>query len=78
MNLESLLKIIEVVVAVLLVISILLQQKEGGLGTTFGGGSGGGDSFGTKKGMESILSKATIVFVVIFIVNSIAIAVINA
>lgn len=74
MELKSLLNITEIIICAFLIISILLQQKEGGLGTMFGGASGG-ESYRSKRGAESFLTNATIVLAVLFVANSIAIAI---
>lgn len=76
MEIQSLLNIVEILVSVGLIITILLQQKEGGLGNMFGGG-GGGEGYRSKRGMEAFLSNATVVLIVVFIANSLAIALLN-
>ena len=58
------LSIIQLVSAVLLIISILLQNRGTGLGAAFGGE---GNVYRTKRGVESLLFKATIVLAVIFL-----------
>lgn len=58
------LSIIQLISAVLLVISILLQNRGTGLGSAFGGE---GNVYRTKRGMESVLYKATIVLAAIFL-----------
>lgn len=61
------LNIIQLVSAILLVIVILLQNRGTGLGAAFGGE---GNVYRTKRGMESVLFKATIVLAVIFLAAS--------
>ncbi len=61
------LSIIQLVSAVLLIISILLQNRGTGLGSAFGGE---GNVYRTKRGLESVLFKATIVLAVIFLATS--------
>jgi preprotein translocase subunit SecG len=46
---------------------ILLQAKGTGLGRTFGGSS----TYHSKRGMEYIVFRATIIFAVLFVVTSI-------
>jgi len=58
------LSIVQLVSAVLLIISILLQNRGTGLGSAFGGE---GNVYRTKRGLESVLFKATIVLAVIFL-----------
>ncbi len=55
--------------AILLVISILLQHR----GTGIGGAFGGQDvSYRSRRGVERVLFRATIVFAAIFLVSAIA------
>lgn len=61
------LSIIQLISAVLLIISILLQNRGTGLGAAFGGE---GNVYRTKRGLESVLFKATIVLAVIFLGTS--------
>jgi len=61
---RMILSIIQLISAVLLVISILLQNRGTGLGSAFGGE---GNVYRTKRGMESVLYKATIVLAAIFL-----------
>ena len=58
------LPIIQIVISILLNIAILLQQRGGGLSATFGGG---GAIYGTRRGMEKGVFRATIVLVVLFL-----------
>jgi len=59
----SILPIIQVISAVLLVIAVLLQQKGSGLGAAFGGSS---NIYSTKRGVEKVLFRFTIVISVVF------------
>lgn len=61
---RMILSIIQLVSAVLLIISILLQNRGTGLGSAFGGE---GNVYRTKRGLESVLFKATIALAVIFL-----------
>lgn len=74
MQIEQVLKIAEIVIAVLLSILILLQQGGGGLGTVFGGG--GGESYRTKRGAELVFYRLTILLAVLLAANSIALFVV--
>ncbi|MFA6526262.1 MAG: preprotein translocase subunit SecG [Candidatus Buchananbacteria bacterium] len=58
------LSIIQVVSAILLIIFILLQNRGTGLGSAFGGE---GNVYRTKRGLESVIFKATIVLAVVFL-----------
>ncbi len=65
---RSLLLVLEVVVSIMLIGLVLLQKsKGGGLGVAFGGG-GEGSMFGSRTG--NVLTKATIVLGLIFLVNT--------
>lgn len=66
------LTVIQIIISISLAGLILLQAKGVGLGRTFGGAS-----FHSKRGVESIVFKATVVlsflFVVLAIVNQLVI-----
>lgn len=64
---------IQAVISVLIIVSILLQRGTPGLGTIFGGGVS--DSFRTKRGFEAFIYNFTIVLGVLFVANSLAIAI---
>lgn len=71
--LRSLLIVIEVFCSVLLIGLILLQKsKGGGLGVAFGGG-GEGSMFGSRTG--NVLTKATIVLGLIFLLNTLVLGI---
>lgn len=59
----QLLKIVQLVSASLLIAAVLLQQKGSGLGAAFGGSS---NIYSTKRGLDKILFRATIVISVLF------------
>ena len=61
------LSIIQSVSAILLIVSIILQNRGTGLGSAFGGE---GNVYRTKRGLESVLFRATIVLAVIFFGSS--------
>jgi len=60
---KSFLLILNIVLSVLIIIFILVQGKGAGLGSAWGGG---GEMFQTRRGMEKIILRLTIVFIVIF------------
>jgi preprotein translocase subunit SecG len=76
MDLKTILNITEIVLGVFLTILIVMQQQGSGLGTMFG--NAGGESYRTKRGAEKLFFNLTIVFIVFFIVNGLAIAMVNA
>ncbi len=53
------------VVSIALIISILLQARGAGLGSVFGGT---GTVFKTRRGIDLLLSRITIIFSVLFVV----------
>jgi len=63
-NLKLYLNIAQIVISVLLTAAILLQSRGTGLGSTFGGE---GNVYRTKRGVEKILFRSTIVFAVLFL-----------
>lgn len=66
---DSILPIIQIIIAASLIVAILLQQRGAGSSAIFGGGGGGG-SYYTKRGFEKILFIATIVLAGLFMVGS--------
>ena len=70
--------VFHVIVTVSLVLVVLLQSSKGTAlaGSAFGGGGGGGASFGGMR--SSPLSRATTVLAILFMLNCIALTVLNA
>lgn len=66
---QTALNIIQIVISVLLATAILLQQKGVGLGAAFGGSS---NIYSTKRGVDKILFRATIVLAVLFFATAAA------
>lgn len=64
---ETILNIIQLVLAVTLILVVLLQQKGTGLSGIFGGS---GNIYSTKRGLDKILHYITIATTVIFFVIS--------
>ena len=56
--------IAQIAVSILLIVSVLLQARGTGLGAAFGGE---GNVYRTKRGVEKVLFRATIVLAVLFI-----------
>lgn len=56
---------IQVLVAVVLVVLILLQERSAGLSGLLGGEGGG--FYQTRRGLEKIVFRATIVLAVVFV-----------
>ena len=61
--LHTTITILQNVFAVILIIAVLLQQKGAGLGMAFGGSS---NIYSTKRGIDNVLFKGTIVTSILF------------
>lgn len=64
---ETILNIIQLILAVILIVTVLLQQKGSGLGGIFGGS---GNVYSTKRGVDKILHYITIVAAIVFFLVS--------
>lgn len=53
-----------ILLSVLIVIFILVQGRGAGLGSAWGGG---GETFQTRRGVELIMMRLTVVFIVVFL-----------
>jgi len=65
---QTYLNIAQIVLAIALIVVILFQVRGGGLGGIFGQQS---SVYRTRRGVEKILFRLTIVFVVVFLVISV-------
>lgn len=66
---QTVLTISQIIIAILLVLFILMQDKGTGLSATFGGS---GNFYASKRGVEKILSKGTVLLAILFFVNAVA------
>ncbi len=66
---KNLITVIQIILAILFIVSILLQNRGEGLSGTFGGG---GEFYRSRRGMEKILLRATVVLACLFLASSIA------
>jgi protein translocase SecG subunit len=64
---KNVLLIINIVVAIAITALILLQGKGAGLGSAWGGG---GEMFQTRRGIEKVTLRITVVLIVVFFVLS--------
>ena len=64
---RNILLIINIVVAIAITGLILLQGKGAGLGSAWGGG---GEMFQTRRGIEKVTLRITVVLIVVFFVLS--------
>lgn len=60
-----LIPILQIIIAITLVILILLQERSAGLSGIFGGEGGG--FYQTRRGLEKVIFRATIVLTVVFV-----------
>ena len=76
MVLYYILTVVYVLVCVLLLMVILLQQGKGDMAAAFGGGSSQ-SAFGARTG-ATVLSKATAILAVMFMVGALALAIMGS
>lgn len=69
MKLQSVLLMLQIAISIMLIAAVLLQAQGSGLGSTWGGG---GESFHTRRGVEKLLFRFTIVLIVLFAIISVA------
>ena len=69
----AILFVLHIILSLVLITSILLQQGSAGLGTVFGGGVS--DTYKSKRGFDAFIYNVTIFVGVLFIANSLAIAI---
>ncbi len=69
MEINAILPIIQIVLAVLLTVAVLFQQSEAGAGGAFGG-TDSVSSWRTRRGFEKFLFTATIVLAILFVVSA--------
>jgi len=62
--LNTILPWVQIGLSILLIGAVLLQQAGAGIGGAFGGADGGG--FHTRRGMEKVLFRSTIVLAILF------------
>ncbi|HEY1409198.1 MAG TPA: preprotein translocase subunit SecG, partial [Promineifilum sp.] len=64
------LSIIEIILAITLTALVLLQSKGQDLGGFLGGGGGDGGTFRTRRGIEVVLFRLTILVSILFFINT--------
>ena len=57
----------QILISIGLAVAILMQAKGSGLGTAFGGQSG---QYRSKRGVEKLLYRTTIILAILFLVTS--------
>lgn len=57
-----------IIISVLIVVFILIQGRGGGLGSAWGGG---GETYHTRRGVEKVTLRVTVVLIVLFFALSV-------
>lgn len=73
-NLQLFLLVLQVIIAVVMVLLVLLQKSDGDSLSGIGGGSGGLNSAISSKATASVLSKATMILIGVFMLNCLILA----
>lgn len=66
---KTFLNVVQIILSILFIVSILFQSRGQGMSGSFGGG---GEFYRSRKGVEKILLKATVLLAVLFLASSIA------
>lgn len=64
----TILPLLQILISLLLIGAILIQSQGTGLGSAWGGG---GEYYRSKRGVEKILFKATIILSILFLASSV-------
>ncbi len=64
------LSIIQIILGAALTALVLIQSKGQDLGGFLGGGGGDGGAFRTRRGVEAVLHRLTIIIAVLFFLNA--------
>ncbi len=64
---KPILLILSIVVSLITITLILIQGKGAGLGNAWGGG---GEFFQTRRGIEKVTLRLTVIFIILFLVVS--------
>lgn len=73
--LEKILMIIDAIISVGIIIVVLMQSGKAGLGSTFGGSEG--TFMGKGNDLDTVLSKATLVLGILFVIVTLTLAKLN-
>lgn len=66
---QTILPIIQIILAVVLIAGILMQSKTSGLSGAFGGDDSSG-AFQTRRGLEKTIFRATLAIAILFVLTS--------
>ncbi len=64
---KDILLVLNVILSLTIVILILIQGRGAGLGSAWGGG---GELFQTRRGIEKITMRLTVIFIILFFIVS--------
>ena len=65
---KSIVIAIQIILSIVMVISILLQSRGSGMSSAFGGG---GESYRSRRGIEKIFLRLTVVLAILFLASSV-------
>lgn len=65
---KNIIVIIQILLSIFLILVILLQSRGSGLSSSFGGG---GEFYRSRRGLEKILLKFTVIVAILFFASSI-------
>lgn len=68
---STIIAVVQLVIAVVIIALILLQERSSGLSGIMGGGGEGG-FYQTRRGLEKIIFRSTVVLVAAFVLLSLA------
>lgn len=71
---KNILLIANIIVSIIVIFLILIQGKGAGLGSAWGGG---GEFFQTRRGIEKLVFRLTIFFILLFFIFSLVNLIIN-
>lgn len=66
---QNVLLVVNILLSILIVIFILIQGRGGGMGSAWGGG---GETFHTRRGIEKVTIRVTVILIAVFFVLSAA------
>lgn len=64
---QNILLVVNIILSILIVIFILIQGRGGGLGSAWGGG---GETFHTRRGIEKVTIRITVLLIAVFFILS--------
>lgn len=65
---NSILPLIQIILAIIIILGVLAQKSNAGLGGAFGAGNDGATTYHTKRGFEKFLFYLTIISSIVFVV----------